>query len=44
MAFKHDVIMLVLIIAKYSLGQELFKYGTVYNQITLAMLFFILLS
>ena len=30
MIFKHDVIRLVLIIAKYRLlGQEFFQYGTV---------------
>ena len=40
MSFKHDV-MLVLIIAKYRLRQELFYYGTVYNRVTLAMFFFL---
>ena len=43
MACKHDVIMLVLIIAKYPLPQKLFQYGTVYNRIILAMFYFILL-
>ena len=40
MAFKHDVIMLVLIIVKYRLRQDLFEYGTVYNRITLAVFFY----
>ena len=40
MTFKHDVIILVLIIAKYRLRQELFQCGTVYNRITLAMFLF----
>ena len=40
MTFKHDVIMLVLIIARYRLLQELFYfYGTMYERIILAMFF-----
>ena len=37
MTFEHDVIVLVLIVGKYRLRQELFLYGTVHNLITLAM-------
>ena len=41
MTFKHDVIMLVLIIAKYRLQQKLFQYGSdVYNRIILAMFYY----
>ena len=29
MTFKHDIMMLALIIAKYRLRQELFLYGTI---------------
>ena len=40
MTFKHDGIMLVLIIAKYRLQQKIFYYGTEYNRIILAMFFY----
>ena len=39
MTFKHEA-MLVLIIAKYRLRQELSQYGFVYNRIILAIFFF----
>ena len=40
MTFKYDVIMFVLIIAKYRLRQEFFEYGTVQNRIIFAMFFY----
>ena len=39
MTFKHEA-MLVLIIAKYRLRQELSQHGFVYNRIILAIFFF----
>ena len=43
MIFIYSIVRLILIIAKYRLRQELFKYGTVYNRIVFAMFFFMLL-
>ena len=40
MTFKYDVIMFVLIIAKYRLRQEFFEYGTVQNRIIFPMCFY----